>query len=244
MGMSPYRIRNQSSSDGYNFTDENYGDIIARQSLVLSTAVADGLASIGQEFTRNLTFCREGWCSQGSYAMTTAGYVFLNGTKNDYTNNCTWVDYGNYSQKLTSFQEPSQSFRDTHWTEISYVKSRYGYGWGLGSNTITFAIIILLLHALIVIVHVCYVISSGPSHTFVESIDGLLSLALESKPPGIFNTWKTQRSRDSVWTTPTMVRQVRSSGYQAGERLELVVDSSLRKRGMVEKETDLETRYD
>ena len=206
--------------------------------LLLSTAVANGLASIGMEYTRSVAICQRERCSQA--LVSDYRPLIFNGTSEEY-HPCKSLDYIDWSNSgvptelSRDFKDPGEDVRDSQWTEISFPRFRYGYGWGFAPSTVKFAAVILLLHALIVLVHVCYVLVAGLSYDFGDDIAELLALALESKPPEVFNTSKMPKSPDGVWTRSTMVRQAEEDG-----RLELVVDKGLKNwRGVERDQVDM-----
>ena len=128
---------------------------VVGHNLMLSAAIVNGLASIGQEFAPNITFCRRGSCFQGPFYNSIVGNLITNVTGKVTSNYCQSGEHDklrkkNLNEAFRSIEAPSKSFRDSHWTEISYPVFIYGYGWSLASKSMKFATVILLLHALIV----------------------------------------------------------------------------------------------
>ena len=202
---------------------ENFG-LDDMYNLILSTVIANGLASIGTEYLQNVAICKGEQCSQG--LVNISQVLIFDGTE-DESNECGLGGIESnasvYSQLSQYLRDPGGEARNSQWTEISFPIFKYGYGWSFTPSTVKSATVILLLHALIVIIHVCYVLFAGLSYSFADDIAELLALALESKPPEIFNTSKLPKCRDRIWTRSTMVRQAEEDG-----RLELVVDEGLK----------------
>ena len=241
--MSQYRTQVSPSSPGY----PGFG-----QSGMLSVAVANGLAAIGLEFTQNVTACSGGWCSQGPYYTRGTGYTIFNGTGEEGITACEYDSRRQlYPAKsptdssliLQSFKEPSKSFRDSQWTQVSFPVFKYGYGWSFTPVTIKIATAVLMLHALFIIAHVSYIILSAQSYTFARDLAELLALALESRPSEVFSAASVKHSKSSeVWKRSVAVRQTQASKYDA-HKLELVVCSGFEKGGAPEREVVVEDDY-
>ncbi|KAL9041907.1 MAG: hypothetical protein Q9214_003949, partial [Letrouitia sp. 1 TL-2023] len=182
--MSSYRIN--IPHDGAGFPGFGHA-------LMLSTAITNGLAAIGLEFAHNITACRKGWCSQGPFYTRNSGYIIFNGTEAEGFEACSYSqslstypakDLEGADQLLQSFREPSQREKERQqWTRVSFPVFKYGYGWSFDPVTVRVAAAVLVLHAVVVIMHVAYVLFSGRAYTYAGSLGELLALALESRPP-------------------------------------------------------------
>jgi len=197
------------------------------QSVMLSKAVADGLARIGSEYrvnyvvNRETTICRKGWCSRGPFLNPPLGPSILNGTVAEYDTYYPRLLPNNTGQILESFPEPAD-IGDV-WTRISFPVKRYGYGWGFGTVTIKVATAVLILHAAIIIIHSCILIFTGRSYSYASSLGELLALAFNSKPPATFKSTSVGISQGSTWARSTAVREDYWKEHEA-DRLKLVVE--------------------
>lgn len=189
------------------------GTLVDAQTKILSMAVAEGLSRIGAEYNVNrgvddlvqassnshaqtirayntynstITLCRKGWCYEGRLVDYTKGPVILNGTREDFRPFYTELSidtYDNVAGNLLyrSFPEPADI--ETAWIQISFPMKRYGYGWGFDTVAVKVATVILILHAVIVLAHCCFLFYSGLRYSFIDSLADLVALALTSEPP-------------------------------------------------------------
>lgn len=226
-------------------TDPTYPGL--GHSLMLATAVANGVASIGLDVAQNITVCHAGWCSQGPYYTRQYGYTIYNGTRAEGYQACGHNDDDPISLHpanndtddspiLQTFREPDRAFIDSQWTQVSFPIFKYGYGWSFTPRTIKFAAAILLLHALVVIVHVCYVLFAGLCFDYAGSLAELLALALESQPAKVFKPKSIGKSRETPWVWPAVVREVETSNGDDKKFKLIVHDKDIRRRGMSKEE--------
>ena len=220
------------------------GSRVHAQAKILSMAVADGLARIGAEYNVNygvstlfqgadtqayntynstITLCRNGWCSQGSLIDDLRGPAILNGTVERFREYFPALGYGYFNtsqQLLHSFPEPADIA--TSWTQVSFPVKRYGYGWGFDTVAVKIATAILILHAVAVIAHCCYIMYSGLKYSFIDSLGDLVALALVSEPPVPFQATSVGVARGSTWSQSTAIREVGGKEFGAS-KLALVV---------------------
>ena len=246
-GMRSYSAEVNPATDG---DWPGYG-----QSLLLATAVANGLAAIGLEFNQNATACRGGWCSSGPFFDTNLGHMLYNSTMKDAYGNCPsttyqhniYVNATSDQQMLVSFKEPDTATRKAQWTKLAFPIKMYGYGWGFNTVTVKIATAVLLLHAVVILTHVCIMVVSGRSYSYASYLDELIALALQSRPTKVFRSGadaaagegKSDWKQGGAWSRKTAVRQVSRNEYEV-DHLELVVSDVFEKDGVPRRRKSVE----
>ena len=218
---------------------------VQTQSMILSAVISDGLGRIGKEYdpARRSLICRHGWCSIGPPQWDSFyNPILFNGTVGEYkrirpsleiaTFNDTEDAGRNLSEQLMySFPQPPD-YRE-RWTQISLQVNRYGYGWGFNSKVVKAAAAILIIHAIIIIAHCCYIIITGLHYSYADSVGELVALALQSQPPKAFESFRTgMLCGRSAWLQPTAVRRAAGSrDYE--QRLEIAVGAECSASGCI-----------
>jgi hypothetical protein len=178
------------------------------QMVALGTAVVDGLARIGAEYSiapntseadayratnRTVLVCNDdGWCSQGSLLPDISKATVLNTTREEFLRrNPGWPaesvpvasDGRNDSQIMRSFPMPAGA--KDEWMQISFTRKRYGYGWGINTTTAWLAAVVLGAYVVIVLVHCVVVMCLEAVDVGVAfgSLGEVLALTLTSMPP-------------------------------------------------------------
>lgn len=206
------------------------------QAVILSKAVADGLSRIGAEYrvnplvssARNVTVCRNEWCSSGIFVNPPIGPGILNGTVanwNDYFEDFSYGDWPDDEQILHSFSEPENV--DSVWTRVSFPVKRYGYAWSSNTVTVKVATAVLMLHVLVIGIHCCFLLITGLSYSYASSLGELIALALNSRPPTVLKSASVAIVKSASWTRPTAVRETPGRQEDAVDRLELVADEDI-----------------
>lgn len=170
-------------ADGLVRTGAEYSEYHMVSTLfTFATTDSDGNTLRAYEtFNSTITLCREGWCSQAYLIGDAWGLVMLNGIAHKfrvyYTNQASTNIYENVTGSLLyyTFLEPADS--KITWTQISFLFKWYGYGWGFDTVTFKLATAILIIHAVIIIVHCCYIAYSGLSNSSISSLGDLVALA-------------------------------------------------------------------
>lgn len=208
--------------------------LMSVHSSLLSRVVADGLARIGAEYSvnprtpdqRNVTICRNRWCSSGPYLSPLSKPKICNGTKSEWFNYfATEFRYGYRepdNQLLHSYPEPKDIA--TSWTRVAFPVKRYGYAWSLEPTTVKIATVVLMLHTLIIIIHCCYLILTGRCYSFASSLGDLVALALNSQQPAAFKSASVGIGKSTSWSRPISVRESQGHEKDAVDRLEMVAD--------------------
>ncbi len=224
---------NQEIVSPYDETVEYPGTV---ESIILSKAIADGLARIGSEYRvnplysyeREVTVCRNRWCSSGAFVNPGMDPAILNGTVgqySSYTRDLRTLPWTDEDQLLQSFAEPANV--DDVWTKISFPVKRYGYAWSFDTVTIKIATAVLMLHALIIIIHSCVLLFTGRSYAYASSLGELVALAFNSRPPAALRSTSVAIGKGASWARSTAVRESHGQEKDGVDRLQLVVDEGL-----------------
>ena len=218
---------------GYDVTIGKVSGIM--EATLLSKAIADGLSRIGAEYRvnplrgieRNATMCHNGWCSSGPFAIAQSRPTILNSTYSEgreFLGDFAYIDMDE-STMLHSFPEPEDA--SSVWTRVSFPLSHYGYAWSFNTKTVKIATANLMLHALIIVIHCCFLLVSGRSYFYASSLGDLIALALNSTPPAAMESASVAIRKGASWTRPTAVRETRRRGDMGIDRVEIVTDDDV-----------------
>lgn len=203
------------------------------QSIILSKAFADGIARIGAEYRvhplmpkhRNVTVCRNKWCSSGPYINPGIEPKVLNFTWDEWREKSSELTYGQWQEGAQLFQSyPEPDDLATQWTQLSFPMKRYGYAWSFSTKTVKVATVVLMLHTLIIAIHCFHLLFVGRSYNFASSLGDLIALALNSHPPAALSSTSVAIKKDSNWARRTAVRELQGLEKDKVDRLELVAD--------------------